>query len=432
MPPPRLLWLALVPALILLAASFVGALVWLALLALLLLAVVLILDIRLSVRPRQIHLSRSHEPLLSIGVANVVTVAVENRSHQRLSFVLRDEAPDAFNTSPLTQSGSVSPLSRAVLEYTVVPFRRGAYTFGAINLRYTSALGLFERQIRYPTNDTVPVYPDILELRKHTLTARGTEEETYNRMRVRGGTDFERLREYTPDDEFRYIDWKATARTYKPIARQYQTERNQNILLVYDLGRQMTSPYGDLLKADYAISSGVVLSYVGAQRGEKIGLLTFADAIRAYLPPRAGMPQFKRVLDELYKAQPELVEPDYEAALAYAALRSSRRSLVVVFTDVADNTSARSLLRSVALLQPKHLPVVVLLMDPTLRQYADQEPEDEDGLYRTAVAQRLLQERATLARLLETRGVVVIDVPAPSLSVALVDSYLRIKARAAL
>ncbi len=362
----------------------------------------------------------------------MVTVAVENRSPQRLSFVLRDEAPDAFNISPLTQSGSVSPLSRAVLEYTVVPFRRGAYTFGAINLRYTSALGLFERQIRCPTDDTVPVYPDILELRRHTLTARGTEEETYNRMRVRGGTEFERLREYTPDDEFRYIDWKATARAHKPIARQYQTERNQNILLVYDLGRQMTSPYGDLLKADYAINSGVVLSYVGAQRGEKIGLLTFADTVRAYLPPRAGMPQFKRVLDELYKAQPELVEPDYEAALAYATLRSSRRALVVVFTDVADSTSARTLLRSVSLLQPKHLPVVVLLMDPTLRQYADQEPEDEDGLYRTAVAQRLLQERATLARLLETRGVVVIDVPAPSLSVALVDSYLRIKARAAL
>lgn len=408
------------------------ALGWLALLAALLALAAAVLDLRLSARPRQIKLSRSHDALLSLGAQNPITVRVENESPQPLLFRLRDESPDEFETSARVLEGAAPPRQDVSLHYTVRPFRRGEYRFGSINLRYRSALGLLERQLREATNDRAIVYPDILELRKHTLTARGADQEVARRTRMRGGTEFERLREYTPDDEFRYIDWNATARLRKPIARQYQTERNQNIILAYDLGRQMTSPHGDLLKVDYAINSGVVLGYVGSQRSENVGLLTFNDAVRAYLPPRSGNSQYKGILDTLYHAQPELVEPDYAEAMAYLAVRNPRRSLIVIFTDVANKTSGEALLRSVVSLQPRHLPMVVLLMDPVLKRYADEEPKDEDGLYRMAVAQRLLDERVALLKTLEARGVITIDVPAERLTVSLLDRYLQLKARAAL
>ncbi len=405
---------------------------WVALIAFVIALFAALLDVRLSVKPAQIALSRTHDTLLSIGAQNRIELTVENTSPQMVRYILRDESPDEFQTSARLLHGVVAPYRTARHAYTLKPFRRGEYAFGGINLRYRGALGLIERQMKHSTTDAAIVYPDILELRKHTLTARGTEQQTDRRTRLRGGAEFERLREYTPDDEYRHIDWKATARVRNPIARQYQTERNQNIMLVYDLGRQMTSPHGELLKVDYAINSGVVLGWVGSQRGENIGLLTFNDAVRAYLPPRTGSGQYRRILDALYRAQPELVEPDYHAAVAYLGIRNPRRSLMIIFTDIADRTAAQTLLASVGSLQPRHLPMIVLLADPNLRRYADAEPRDEDALYRAAVAQRLLDERATLLKSLEARGVITLDVPAERLTVALLDRYLQIKARGAL
>ena len=405
---------------------------WVALLILVIALFAALLDLGLSAKPTQIALSRSHDALLSIGTPNFITLTVANHSTQELRYVLRDESPDEFQTSARLLPGVAPPHGTAQHEYTLKPFRRGEYAFGSINCRYRGVLGLLERQTEQQATDPAIVYPDILELRKHTLTARGTEQQTDRRTRLRGGAEFERLREYTPDDEYRHIDWKATARVRKPIARQYQTERNQNIMLVYDLGRQMTSPYGELLKVDYAINSGVVLGWVGSQRGENIGLMTFNDGVRAYLPPRTGSGQYRRILDALYRAQPELVEPDYHEAIAYLGVRNPRRSLVIIFTDIADRTAAQTLLTSVGSLQPRHLPMIVLLADPNLRQYADAEPHDEDDLYRAAVAQRLLDERATLLKSLEAHGVITLDVTAEKLTVSLLDRYLQIKARGAL
>ncbi len=432
LPTPRYLGLLLLPAALLIAATWVPGLRWIALLLVIVALAAGALDRLAAPRARQIEVERRHDPLLSIGRPNRVHVLVRNRSGQVLDLRLRDEAPNQFRTEPLVLEGAVPAHGEAELSYVVTPFRRGEYGFGGVVMRYPGPLGLVEAQVRKPLEEKAVVYPDVLELRRHTLTVRGNEEERQAWTRRRGGTEFERLREYTPDDEFRFIDWNATARVGRPIARQYQTERNQNVLLAFDLGRQMTSQYGELLKVDHAINSGVVLAWVAAQRKENVGLITFKDRVQAYLPPRSGRLQFKRMLDVLYSVQPELIEPDYRAAFQHVALNNPRRSLVVVFTDVADRATARSLLSAISVLQPKHLPLVVLLMDPALRRYSEAEPESEDDIYRVAVAQRLVGEREGLKRTLEVRGMDVLDVPAERLSVSLLDQYLRIKARARL
>lgn len=431
LPRRPLLLLALVPGVMLLASSFVQLAASLVVVAVLLVIAAVVADLRLSARPAQLQLSRSYDPLLSIGVENTVTVTVSNLSPRRLRMTVRDEAPGPFETQPLIMHGSVAPWGELELRYTVTPFRRGEYEFGDINLRYQTPLGLMERQMCAAAAERARVYPNIIELRKHTLSNRGSDE-AFQRARFAGGTEFERLREYTPDDEFRRIDWKATARLSKPVVRQLQVEQNQNILLMYDLGRQMTSPYGRLLKLDYAINSGVVLGYVAAQREERLGVLLFQDGVRSYLPPQTGMQQFRRVLEELYNAQPALIEPDYEAAGVYVARRLSQRSLCVIFTDVVDWAGAQSLLRGVGLFQPRHLPMVVLLMDPEIEAYAEEDPPDAAALYRAAVAQRLIDERRAMTRALEARGVIVVDVPASRLSTVLLDQYLQLKSRALL
>ncbi|MDQ3855703.1 MAG: DUF58 domain-containing protein [Chloroflexota bacterium] len=419
------------PAVVLAASSAVPGLEALSVVALIAAVAILAIDVGTSPRPSELALHRSRDALLSIGVPNRVVVTVENQSSQPLRFRVRDEAPDAFRTEPLVLRGAVGPWSSVDISYSVTPFRRGEYRFGRIVLRYRTRLGCFYRQMAADRAERAVVYPDILELRKHTLPARGSDEEIARRLRLHGGTEFERLREYTPDDELRYVDWNATARVHRLIARQYQTERNQNIVLMFDLGRQMTSPHGELLKVDHAINSGVVLGYVATQRGENIGLLTFSDTVRSYLQPRSGAAQFRRILDALYAAQPELLEPDYAGAVAYLSTRNPRRSLIVLFSDLSTADSAEELYRALSALKPKHQPLLVLLTDPALARAAESGTEDEAGLYRKAVAQRLRDERTILIRRLETLGIHTLDVPAERLSVALLDAYLTLKARAA-
>lgn len=431
-PTSRLLLLLLLPAVVLVAATWVAALFWLAVLLFLFLAAAFAADVVISTKDRNISVHRERPAMLSIGQENEIVLTLSNDGTYPFAFRLRDEAPDDFEVKPLVMEGRAGIRSSITLSYFVKPFRRGAYRFGKIIVRHLSAFRLAELDLAIEAGDEVPVYPDILELRKHTLTTRGEEDVVERRSGPRGATEFERLREYQPDDEFRYIDWNATARIGKPIVRQYQTQRNQNVLLAYDLGRHMTTQYGDLLKVDHAINSGVVLGWTGSQRGENIGLLTFTDQVRAYLRPRAGRAQFRRILDVLHKAEPELVQPDYRNAFQYLAARNPRRSLVVIFTDISDLSGAEELLQGVSLLQPKHLPLVVLLMDPSLRRFGEIYPRSKEDMYRLAVAQQLIEERTLIVRRLEARGIDVIDVPAEQLSVALLDSYLKIKTRAAL
>ena len=102
------------------------------------------------------------------------------------------------------------------------------------------------------------------------------------------GTDYERLREYLPDDEYRRIDWKATARRRRPVTIEYQTERSQNVIAVVDTGRMMQSPVAEIAKLDYVINAVLLLAYVATGKGDKVGMMTFADDVSHYLSPRAG------------------------------------------------------------------------------------------------------------------------------------------------
>lgn len=431
-PTSRLLWLSLAAMVPVAASTFFPPLLWLALALLVLIAVSTARDVILSRRACDFVIHRKHQALLSIGKQNEITLEVENRGSYPLEFRVRDEAPDEFRVEPGILTGFVEPGKIVDLSYEVTPYRRGLYRFGDIVLRHRSALGLADLQVAIKAPEGMPVYPDILELPKHTLRIRGNEEVLQPVATRMGTTEFERLREYQPDDEFRYIDWNATARQGRPIVRQYQTQRNQNIILAFDLGRQMTSQYGELLKVDYAINSGVVLSWVGSERGENVGLLTFGDKVHTYLPPRSGRAHFRRILDQLYAAQPELVEPDYRLALTHLAAQNPKRSLVVIFTDIADRLEGEALVSSLSLLMPKYLPLVVLLMDPAIREASEIIPANGEDLYRLAVTQRLVETRTAAVQAMESKGVSVIDVPAEQLSVALLDTYLMLKSRAAI
>lgn len=439
----RLLLFLLLGSLIVAGSAIVPVLSWLAVVYLCVVGVLVAVDYVLSLRPHELDIERIHDTKLSLGAENLVTVLIANRGRRSAHFQLRDEYPYQFISDATILAGDVAPYEVYEGRYHLRPLQRGDYQFGDVNVRYRSVLQTFVRQVRYPCVAPVKVYPNVLDIRKYDLLARKglLFEFGLRAARVYGaGTEFERLREYTPDDEFRRVNWKATARRGKPIAAEYETERSQYIMSVIDTGRLMRSPVNDqtgdtsqqLAKLDFAINTALLLAYVATLKGDHVGLLTFADDVRTYLAPRRGRGQFYRMLEALYNVQFEPVEADYARALSYLGVKHKRRSLVVVFTDLVTLDSARPLIAHMARLAQRHLPLCVVISDPHVIRLAHQRPRDSDSVYQRAVAEMLLNERQVVFDTLHRSGVLTLDVPADRLSVSVINKYLELKGRGAI
>lgn len=428
----RSLWLFLIAAPLLAASSYAPALLVVTAGYVLLVGLMIWTDVRISPQPRDFEVSRTHDTRLSLGAWNLVQLAVRNNSRQRVTLTARDEPPAVFGLDARVVSGDVFPRDTLVLAYHVRPPRRGDYVFGNVSLRWRGTLGLVVRQATFPAQASVKVYPNLLEIRKYDLLVRrGHIQELGLRLsrRFGEGTEFERLRDYLPDDDYRRIDWKATARRHTPITREFQTERSQNIVSVIDLGRMMRSPVGELSKLDHVINAVLLFSYVATRKGDKVGLLTFADRVDAFLPPRQGVGQFYRMLEVLYGVQSQPVEPDYAEALAYLGVKNKKRSLVVLFTDLSGGPSVQSLLTHLGALYPRHLPLCVTISDPAVLASAAAHPHDSSSTYQRMVAEQMLDERRVLLEAMHRHGVLTLDVPADKLTVAVINRYLELKGR---
>lgn len=426
----RGLLLLLLAAPLIALATWAPLLQWVAGAYLLLCLVLLLADYRGAGSLERLVVSRSHDSKLSLGADNPIQLSLRNRQPRPLTFWVRDEAPEAFQIERRIMQGSLP--GRATWEgvYHVRPLRRGDYRFGDLNLRWQGPLGLVLRQGRAPAEQAVRVYPNLLDVRRYDLMLRQNrlQELGLRQARLPGqGTEFERLREYRPDDEYRRIDWKATARRHRPITVEYQTERSQNIMAVLDTGRMMQSPVAEIAKLDYAVNAVLLLGYVATGMGDKVGMMTFADDVGAFLHPRAGRGQFYRMLERLYAVEAAAVEPHYQRALSYLALQQRKRALIVLFTDLSGGASMEALVETVTLLGKRHLPLVVTISDPDVHGAARRRPDSSADVYQRAAAGQLLEERRLVLESLQRAGVATLDVPATQLSLAVINRYLALK-----
>ncbi|HEY0778093.1 MAG TPA: DUF58 domain-containing protein, partial [Gemmatirosa sp.] len=258
---------------------------------------------------------------------------------------------------------------------------------------------------------------------------------------------------YAPGDDPRRVDWKASARRDTAVVREYQAEQGQTVLLLVDAGRLMTqlvdaAPPADgrpgRSRFDAALDSALVLADVAARAGDRVGLLVFDDAVRAWVAPAAGAAAVARVREALIPVQPVLLESDYAGAFRVLAERHRRRSLVVVFTDVIDARASRALVAHVARGAARHLPLVVAMRDAALDAAARGTPGDVPNaslagtsggtlaVYARAAAEELLLAREEALARMRGAGVSVLDVRADAMTAALVNRYLELKGRGAL
>ena len=248
---------------------------------------------------------------------------------------------------------------------------------------------------------------------------------------IGAGRDFDQLRDYVPDDDFREVNWKATARRNRPITTVYQAERSQDVLLCLDCGRMMGHAMagGTDTALDHAVDASVMLAHVANRGGDRVGLVLFRDVVTRVRRPAGGMSAVNRAIEDLVDARAEPVFPSYAALVGALRAHQTRRSFVFLFTDLNDPQLAANLAEVLPLITRRHAVTVVSLRDPLLDRVATGPAGDRRGLYEVLAARHIFDERATRARELQRYGATVIEADAGSITTRSINAYLDAKAR---
>lgn len=241
--------------------------------------------------------------------------------------------------------------------------------------------------------------------------------------------DFERLRDYQQDDNYKHIDWRASARRQKLTVKQFQTDQSQRVIFMLDCGRMMTNEYDGLSLLDYALNSVLMLSYVALHQGDSVGMICFSDKIHTYVPPAGGKRQMNRILHAGFNQFPTLVQSRFDEAFLYLSTHCRRRSLVVLVTNVIDQVNANQVQNYMQNLIGCHLPLLVLLRDHRIFESADNPAPDPSVLCRSAAASQILVWRDQVIRRMRATGSLTLDVFPDQMTSPLVNQYLEIKAR---
>ena len=436
-PSQRLVWAFTVPALLSAMTLVDATLLW-PVLALDVAVLLVCLADAFTSRPEPIACHFDMRDVLSVGQPNPVWLEFERAFGKRpIEVLVRCDLPTTMAAPDLPLRVTLAGASQVRGRFHVVPTRRGAHRLGPIHLRSPSFLGLWTRQVAVDCHIDVRVYPNLGPIRSYELLAREHRQSALVRAsRLKGGeTEFSRLRDYARGDDYRSIDWKATARRGVLTAREYQLESDQNLMLLIDSGRLMTAEIGGITQFDHALGAALMLSYVATRGGDRVGISCFDSEVQSFVAPVGGPDATSKLVRASFDVQPRLVEPSFGAALRTFDARVKQRCLVVLFTELFDETAVDEIATYLRQIRRKHLPLLVVLENSELLQMAHGAQTNSNlqaDLFERAAAAELLGFRNAALETLRKSGALVLECEASQVSTSVVNRYLELKAHRSL
>jgi uncharacterized protein (DUF58 family) len=399
---------------------------WGLLLALLALAILDAIRLKRLPSPR---VQRQMPGSLALGRWSEVRLEVEHDFAQPLNVDIFDHVPDGLSFENLPLSVELQPGQQSEIGYRLRPLKRGHFSFEYCEISLPSPLGLWSDKRLLNVVDSTRVYPDFARLYGGQLLAVDnwlSQLGVRQRQRRGLGLEFHQLREFRDGDSLRQIDWKATARQRTPIAREYQDERDQQIIFMLDCGRRMRSQDGELAHFDHALNACLLLSYIALRQGDAVGLSTFASDRAHYLAPVKGTGQLNVLLNSVYDLDSTQRPADYQAAATQLLARQKRRALVVLVTNLRDEDD-EELLTAVKRLSKQHRVLVASLREDLLDSLRLSPVQTLPEALAYCGAVDYLNARAELHERLSAHGVPLLETRPSELGAGLVTHYLSWK-----
>lgn len=386
------------------------------------------IDLLASRRAPAWTLKREVPVNLAVGRDVEVGLTLTTAEDRAMAFSLYDEVPQGHEVRTLPLVGELRRGRQTRVTYRLRPMQRGPLTLSGVEARVPSMFGFWELQFRYPLESCCRVFPDFSAIPGYQLLQAETARQlpgTHRRQRRGQGTEFLQLRDYREGDTLRQIDWKATSRRLALVARDYQDERDQNVILLLDSGHRMMSRDEGLSHFDHALNAALMLSYVALRHGDAVGMLSFGEEQR-WIPPLKGSARISRLLNQFYDLYPGNRASDYLAAAESLMARQRKRSLVLLLTNLRGEDDG-DIQQFVQLVGRRHLVVVANLREQVLDRSRQLDVVDFDTAMRVTGSAVFAQQRRTMQDRLRGKGVLLVDSTPRDLTTNVINRYLEIK-----
>jgi uncharacterized protein (DUF58 family) len=429
-PAPLLVRITLVLALAAVLAAVVPMMVWVVATAVAIVFVAALID-AMAVRRIRIEVERQAKIALPLDEREELTLRITTTAQRAVRMMVRQRWPEIVEPRSSSMEAVCGAGEVLSLPFTVRGVARGTATVESL---YTSAtlFGLMERIISVGESTTVHVLPNLRavgrmhkRLNDYALRSLGARTAP----KIGKGRDFDRLRDYVRDDDFRDVAWRASARHGRLIVREFRMERSQDVLLCLDSGHRMAARVEQITRLDHAVNASVLISYICNRMEDKTAIVSFDAAVDKGLPSGRGAAHLRAITAYVTQIEAAYHHTDYLALAASLRRRLQHRTLILILTVLPEREERHDLLRAVSMLAPQHLPLFVALTDRDLRAQASLLPADRDELSRTLVARDLWLGRAELIRELRARGAMVVESTAEDWGVDSVNAYIDVKRR---
>jgi uncharacterized protein (DUF58 family) len=368
---------------------------------------------------------------LSNGDDNELDIYIESFYPFNIFAGVIDEVPHQFQKRDVWFELKLSSREQKQVKYLLRPVKRGEYEFGNVLVYVRSPLGMIMRRYSFEQAETLPVYPSFLLMRKYELMAisHRLNEMGIKRMRRLGNSmEFEQIKNYVPGDDYRTLNWLATARRGELMVNSYTEEKSQHVYCVIDKSRVMKMPFEGMSLLDYSINASLVLSSVALLKEDKAGLITIAERMGAVIPAERKVTQLNKIMEVLYKEKTRYLESNIE--LLYNTIRKTikQRSLVMYFTNYESMSAMQRQLPVLKQIAKFHLLVIVFFENTELKALSEEPAKDIEGIYIKTIAGKFAYEKKLIVRELARHGIQAILTAPKDLTVNTINRYLEIKA----
>lgn len=387
------------------------------------------LDAVLTPSFRAFSLTVETPGVLYIGADSALVATLSSRAnHATIAVELMCDAGPKLEP-PARQAGTLQEQEAIAFDVPLIPNRRGLAELPRLWLRWFGPMRLIARRHIEKINRTIPIVPNVGAVHSAALQFSALDALFGNKVQHQQGTGtaFDSLREYMPGLDHRSIDWKHSARHHKLVCKEFQTERNHQIILAFDTGHLMSSPVAGIPKLDHAINAALLLGYASLRAGDRIGVFGFDSEIRLRAEPFSGMRGFPRLQRLTSEIEYHQEETNFTLGLVELLSRLKRRSLIVMQTDFIDTITAELMVENIQRLAARHVIIFVTLRDPNLYNALNAAPSNMQDITRSVIADSFVRDRLVVLERLRRLGVHCIDAPSEQIGADLLNRYMMIK-----